>query len=478
MSELISIGGAIARLAQAAPDRPAITFGDDVITRSALDATTNRLARFYAKHAEVQGRMVTIALPNSPELLLASVAVWKLGGTPHLISAKMPPVEQEALVELADPALIVGEAPSGGRPHLSGQITPDPDISTSPLPDIISPSWKAICSGGSTGRPKIIVDAAPGVVDPHDKIAGLLPDLTQIVCGPLYHNMAFLWGARGLHIGQHLVLLPRFDPEQVLRNISAHSAHLVALTPTMMRRIWELDPVVRQRYDVSSLKFIVHTGAACPEWLKRSYIEWLGAKRIWETYSGTERIAGTAIRGDEWLAHPGSVGRVRHGRVKVLDEHGDELPSRTVGEIFMQSDREDGSHRYIGSDNGELGGWQSLGDMGSVDEDGYLYINDRRTDLIIRGGANIYPAEVEAALDRHPDVFESVVVGLPDDDLGQVVHAVVRHTGTLTQQQLHEYALTQLAKYKLPTSYELTARPLRDELGKVRRSSFREETRT
>jgi bile acid-coenzyme A ligase len=206
--------------------------------------------------------------------------------------------------------------------------------------------------------------------------------------------------------------------------------------------------------------------------LKQAWIDWLGPKKIWETYSGTENIAGTAIRGDEWLTHRGSVGRVKHGRVCILDPDGRELPPGEVGEIFMHSDRE--TYRYVGADPRERDGWQSLGDLGRLDEDGYLYIADRRNDLILRGGANIFPAEVEAALDRHPLVAESVVVGVPDEDLGQRVHAVVRPSGSLSEDDLRAFVTTQLVGYKCPSTYEFVDRPLRDEAGKARRAALRD----
>jgi len=474
---MLSISRAMTQLADAAPDRPAITCGDVTVTRAELETRTNRLARAYADLVgDVRGRMVTVALPNSIEFFEACTAVWKLGATPHLVSARMPPAEQSDLIALANPALVVGNAPADGRPHAPTGFTPDAALSAAQLPDVVSPSWKALCSGGSTGRPKLIVDAQPGTVDPQGpKVAGLLPELTQIVSGPLYHNSAFFWGAQGLHIGHHLVVLPRFDAEQVLATVDRHRIELAVFAPTMMRRILLLPDDLKARYDVSSLRFVVHTAAPCPDWLKQAWIDWLGPKKIWETYSGTENVAGTAIRGDEWVAHRGSVGRVKHGRVRILDADGNDVAAGEVGEIFMNSDRE--TYRYVGADprersvDGEAG-WQSLGDLGRLDADGYLYVVDRRTDLILRGGANVFPAEVEGALERHPDVAEAVVVGVADDDLGQRVHAIVRVESAVTEDELRAFVATQLASYKCPSSYELVDHPLRDEAGKARRSAL------
>jgi bile acid-coenzyme A ligase len=468
----MSIPRALRELAEADPDRAAITFEGNTTSRGELDRCTNQLARMLSERTPLRGRMVTIALPNSPDFLAACIAVWKLGAIPHLVSSRMPPAERDALIELADAPLVVGEPGPADRVTLTIDKAGYARYDDSPLPDAISPAWKALCSGGSTGRPKIILDGAPGIVDPNDRVAGLLPELTQIVAGPLYHNMAFMWAARGLFVGHHLVVMPRFAPQETLELIERHRGELVILAPTMMNRIWSLGSQSRERYDLSSLRFIVHTSSACPDWLKESFIDWLGPKRIWETYSGTERIAGTAIRGDEWLAHRGSVGRISQGRVKIVNPAGAELPAGEVGEIFMRSDEDRVTYSYIGAEARELDGWQSLGDLGSMDEDGYLYIADRRADLIIRGGANIYPQEVEAALDRHPAVRESVVVGRPDVDLGQTVHAIIRASEPVNEDDLRAFVATQLAKYKNPSSYEFTTDTLRDEAGKVRRAAF------
>lgn len=470
---MLSISRAISRLAEKDPDRPVITSGGRTVTRGQFERRTNQLARGYAGRADVDGRLVTVALPNGVEFFEACTAVWKLGGTPHLVSARMPEAEQSALVALADPALVVGHAPALGRPHIPVSFEPGVALPGAKLPDRVPPSWKALCSGGSTGRPKLIIDTRAGTVDPAGvRVAGLLPDLTQLICGPLYHNSAFFWGAQGLHIGHHLVVLSRFDPEDVLAAIDRYRVELAILVPTMMRRIWLLPDEVKSRYEMGSLRFVVHTAAVCPQWLKQAWIDWLGPKKIWEVYSGTENVAGTAIRGDEWLSHRGSVGRVKHGRLRILGPDGEDLPPGVAGEIFMHSPNQ--TYRYVGAKARERDGWQSLGDLGWLDEDGYLYIADRRSDLIIRGGANIYPAEVESALDRHAGVVESVVVGVPDEDLGQRVHAIVRANGDLAEAELREFARSQLASYKCPSSYEFVAAPLRDEVGKARRWAHRD----
>ena len=251
----------------------------------------------------------------------------------------------------------------------------------------------------------------------------------------------------------------------------------VSFVPTMLLRIWRLPEAERTRYDVSSLVRVVSSGAPCPAWLMRELIGWLGADRVFEAYGGTERIGGTLISGREWLAHPGSVGRPTGGRqIRILDEQGRELPPGEIGEVFMMPPGGRGStYRYIGADaRATSDGWETLGDLGYVDADGFLYLVDRRTDLIVTGGANVYPAEVEAALEAHPRVRSCAVIGLPDPDLGQRVHAIVEAEPPLGDAELREHLAQHLARGKHPRSFEYVDTPLRDEAGKVRRSALRE----
>jgi bile acid-coenzyme A ligase len=231
------------------------------------------------------------------------------------------------------------------------------------------------------------------------------------------------------------------------------------LVPTMMHRIIRLGPDVLAKYDVSSLNTILHFGAACPAFVKQAWIEWLGPERVHEIYGGTEGQGYTWITGTEWLEHPGSVGRPFFGRFKVFNEHGHEVPPGTTGEIYMLPDTGPGStYRYIGANPREHDGWESLGDLGHLDADGWLYLADRRVNLILSGGANVYPAEVEAVLDQHPAVLSSVAIGVPDDDMGEVIHAFVQASGVTVE-----------------TLQTWVDEPLADDAGKVRRARLRDD---
>jgi bile acid-coenzyme A ligase len=278
--------------------------------------------------------------------------------------------------------------------------------------------------------------------------------------------------------GAHLVLLPRFDAVRTLEAVEAHRATWLYLVPTMMSRIWRLPDDVRNRHDVSSLQTVWHLAAPCPPWLKEAWIEWLGGECIWELYAGTEAQATTVITGTQWLERRGSVGRPINGDVRILDDDGRELPPREVGEVYLRRMAgTDPTYRYIGAEPRARGEWESLGDLGWVDEDGFLYLADRRADMILVGGANVYPAEVEGALDEHPQVASSAVIGLPDEDLGQRVHAIVQAPADLDLDDLRAHLESRLVHYKLPRSFELVDEPVRDDAGKVRRSRLVDDRR-
>jgi bile acid-coenzyme A ligase len=294
--------------------------------------------------------------------------------------------------------------------------------------------------------------------------------------GPLHHNAGFLFSNLGIVARSRIVGMERFDAEQCLALIERHKVEWLFLVPTMMHRIWSLSHAVRERYDLSSLKRVVHMAAACPIWLKQSWIDWLGADRVVEGYAGTEG-PGTMIIGSEWLRKPGSVGRVQSGGITVRNDQGEVCAPGEIGEIFFPPGSAERFH-YIGAQPQlDCEGRMSLGDMGYVDDDFYLFLVDRRTDLIIRGGANIYPAEIEAALSEHPAVASVVAIGLPCDELGHRVHALAEPFpgAAIDIQELDAWARARLPSYKCPESYEIVTTALRDESGKVRRGALREE---
>ncbi len=473
----IAIGTAIRNNAETDPDRPALTHEHRTLTRLELELRTNRLARAYQRMGVAQDRMVTIALPNGIEFFESAIACWKLGATPQPVSAKLPAAELEAIIELADPPIVVGgpEADIGDRVRVEAGFEPDQSLSDEPLPEAIAGSWKAPTSGGSTGRPKIILSGSPGTVTRGAQtILGVPEDSVVLIPGVLYHNAPFMFGALAIFRGNHVIVMTRFDAAQTVELVEKHRVEWMWVVPTMMSRIMRLPEGERLARDVSSLRTVWHGAAPCPPWVKEAWIEWLGPEVIWELYAGTEGQGATFVQGTEWLEHRGSVGKTTPGRFKIVGPDGEELPSGEIGEIYMLPG-EVPAYRYVGAEAKVLDGWESIGDMGSMDDDGYLYLADRRTDLILSGGANIYPAEVEAALDEHPGVQSCAVIGLPDEDMGQSVHAIVQPRGDVTEQELRDFLSDLLVRYKLPRTYEFVDEALRDDAGKVRRSQLREE---
>jgi bile acid-coenzyme A ligase len=474
---LISYGRQLTSLAELDPSRRAITCGEKSITRSELESQANRLARDLAAGGAGEGDMITIALPNSIEWFVAFAASWKIGAIPQPVSAALPARELQAIVELADPSVVIGVSPelAAGRRTLPIGYRPDPEWSDRPLPDITSPAWKAPTSGGSTGRPKLIVSGDPATCDPDAPPLFGRADGCMVVPAPLYHNGPIVWSCSAWLGGSHVVVLPRFDAEGTLDAIDRYQADTVYLVPTMMKRIWRLPEEVRCSYNLSSVRSVWHLAEPCPPWLKDVWIDWLGADRIFELYGGTEAQAATIITGAEWLAHRGSVGRPTPGTVMICDRDGNELPEGQEGEVWLRTARERPTYRYIGATARRRdGGWESLGDVGWLDEDNYLYLGDRLEDMILTGGANVYPAEVEAALQEHPDVRSVAVIGLPDEDRGNIVHAIVEaDPAAVPPEVLQSFVGERVARYKIPRSVEYTDQPLRNEAGKLRRSALR-----
>ncbi|WP_040494502.1 AMP-binding protein [Ilumatobacter nonamiensis] len=481
---IVSFPAQLNALADARPDEPAVTCGASTVTRAELRSASRRMARELQSLGVELGDFVTVALPNSVDWFVAYVACWNIGAVPQPVSAKLPARELAAIVDLARSKVVIGAPDSAvalipdDTHHLPiGHVT-GPEFSDEPLPDATSPAWKAPTSGGSTGRPKLIVSGDPALwdTDPAPRF-GLAENGCLVMPGPLYHNGPGVWACQALLSGSHVVLLPRFDAEQTLAEIERHGCDVTYMVPTMMKRILRLDDEVRFGYDLSSLRVLWHLAEPCPAWLKQAYIDWLGAECIFELYAGTEAQAATIITGTEWLDHRGSVGRVSSGEMKICDEDGNDLPVGEQGEVWMRSTRGTPTYEYLGAEPKKLdGGWESLGDIGWFDEDGYLYLGDRVADMILSGGANIYPAEVEAALNEHEAVHSCAVIGLPHEERGNDVHAIVQaDPAEVSDRDLLDHLAERIAVYKLPRSFEYVDEPLRDDAGKVRRSALRDQ---
>lgn len=483
----VSYGRRLTQLAEERPDATAIVFaplgGDERrITWAELERQANQVARLLSERGIGERDTVVIGFPNAPEHVTISFAVWKLGAMVLTLRAALPPYERDAILDLARPALVIADWEGLAFPSMSPTgLARSSEYPAGPLPDNVSDPGRALASGGSTGRPKIIV--TPGRMErvPADvalilTALGGAADQVQLVVGPLYHSAPWVGAYTGLFHGHTLVIMDRFDAAHAVDLIGRHRVEWIFCASTIMQRIANL-PGIRGR-DLSSLRAVASTAAPCPPWLKRAWFELIGPEKVYELYAMTEAIGATAIRGDEWLAHPGSVGRDTVSDIRLLDFAGNVAATGEVGEIYL---RMKGpavpTHEYIGSPPAKTtpDGLTTMGDLGWLDGEGYLYIADRRVDLIITGGANVYPAEVEAALSGHPGVGDVVVIGVPDVEWGKRVHAIVQPADPAqppTVAELDRHCRDRLAAYKVPKTYEFTDSFLRSEAGKVRRSTL------
>ena len=477
-----SLAARLHELAAAAPDRIAVSAAEGSLTRGELDADSDVRARELVQLGVRPGHFVCVVLPNGLEFVSVLVAIWKAGAVPVPLSARLTGAELTELIDLLDPWVVVGADPAvtGGRPCLPPGHHPADHPEVTLDRSVISPSWKAIGSGGSTGRPKVIVaTASASLAEQHLDVSalGIAEEDASVVTAPLSHNGPFIGLVHTLLLGGRVVFTGRFDPEKVLATVQRERATWLYLVPTMMSRIWKLPEEVRGAYDLSSLRVIIHMGAPCPAWLKRAWVDWLGPDRFLEMYTSTEGVVVFVATGREWLRRPGTVGLPRGGEVQVRSVDGEVLPPGATGQVWVRRAAELGSsYRYLGaSAHADSHGWETFGDIGRLDEDGYLYIEDREADMILVGGSNVYPAEIEAALLDHPAVEDCCVIGLPNDDLGQVPHAIVYATGEVDEAALAEHAAGRLAPYKRPRSHEFVESALRDAAGKVRRRQLRSD---
>jgi acyl-CoA synthetase (AMP-forming)/AMP-acid ligase II len=344
-------------------------------------------------------------------------------------------------------------------------------------------------SSGTTGRPKAVRRPLPtdGAGSWAQKVLeyslgqryDMDPSSVYLSPAPLYHAAGINYTMAVHRVGAASVLMRRFDAEAVLRLIEKHRVTHAQFVPTMFVRMLKLPETVRTAYDLSSLRCVIHAAAPCPVDVKYKMMEWIGPI-IHEYYGGTEGFAGTGIGPQEWLAHPGSVGKPITP-VHVLDDGGVEVPVGTAGELFFEGGpafeyfKDPAKTASVSNDRG----WRSLGDMGFVDEEGYLYLTDRSTFMIVSGGVNIYPQEVENLLVMHPKLVDAAVFGVPNDEFGEEVKAVVQpiaglDAGPALEAELIEYCRAHLATYKCPRSIEFDPELPRDPNGKLYKRRIRD----
>ena len=353
----------------------------------------------------------------------------------------------------------------------------------------VSDGSEMLYSSGTTGRPKAVRRPLPedGQGSWAQKVLeyslaqryDMTPSSVYLSPAPLYHAAGINYTMAVHRVGAASILMRKFDAEAVLRLIETHRVTHAQFVPTMFVRMLKLPEAVRAKYDVSSLQCIVHAAAPCPVDVKHQMMEWFGPI-IHEYYGGTEGFAGTIIGPEEWLAHPGSVGKP-FSPVHVVGEDGTELAVGESGELFFEGGpafeyfKDPEKTASVFNDHG----WRSLGDMGYVDEDGYMYLTDRSTFMIVSGGVNIYPQEAENLLVMHPKLVDAAVFGVPNDEFGEEVKAVVQpidgiEPGSGLAAELIEYCRANLAAYKCPRTIEFDADLPRDPNGKLYKRRIRD----
>ncbi len=502
------------RIATEQPDRPALYADADgqTYTYGELHARANRMANGLRALGLTTGDTVAVALPNTVqyfEVVLGCLQVgiyctpinWHLVGPEiayivndsdarvFITDARFAPEATAARAEITledDRLFAVGDIEGYRRyDELTDGQSADP-------PADRTAGMTMHYTSGTTGRPKGVKRGLVEI-DPDDMFAlytgfqsmfGIEAHGDGVhICGsPLYHTAVLMWSGSALHMGHKVVLMDKWDPVRMMELIAEHQVTWSHMVPTQFHRILQaVPPEDRERYDVSSLRAMVHAAAPCPPDIKRQMIEWWG-DAIWEYYGATEG-GGTIITAAQWLEKPGSVGLPWPGfDVKILDEDGNEVPADTEGTVYMTLGAAD--FEYKGDeaktkDNRTTDGFFTVGDWGLIDEDGYLFLKDRKSDMIISGGVNIYPAEIEAVLYNAPGVDDVAVFGIPHDDWGEEVKAVIQLTEDApdpdtAREQIAAFCETQLAKFKRPRTIDFIDEMPRDPNGKLYKRKLRD----
>jgi long-chain acyl-CoA synthetase len=504
-------------IADVPADKPAVIMADGSrpVTYGELEARSRQVARLLASLGVRVGDHVAIMLANRPEYFEIAWGAQRAGTywTPvnwHLTAEEAAyivadcgasvvfasPETVEAAARLPGVRVFVtgdvhSEFPGGsGRSDAAGLASYEAataGLSAEPIDAEVEGST-VFYSSGTTGRPKGIKRAAEfppfGTGLALDQVMNLVygfgPDSVYLCPGPLYHAAPLGFSMGTQRNGGTVVLMDRFDPAGCLRAIEAHRVTHVQFVPTHFVRMLRLPEPERRAFDLGTLHRVIHAAAPCPAEVKRRMIDWLGPV-IWEYYAGSEGNGMTVIDTPGWLSHPGSVGRSISAAVHIVDEQGCELPAGQDGLIYFEGtafEYHNDPAKTAGSRDER--GWSTLGDIGHVDADGFLYLSDRRTDLIISGGVNLYPREIEEALIGHPAVADVAVIGLPDPEMGQSVLAIVQPSGQATGSpelaaELIAYCRGRLASFKCPRSVEFVAALPRTPTGKLLRRQLRAE---
>jgi long-chain acyl-CoA synthetase len=482
----------VAGVARADPERLALVCGPRRVTFGQLDRAANAMAHVLAARVTQPGQRVAVMLKNSVEGFAAWHGAARLGAFVVPVSTRLTAAEAAYIVSDSGSRLLVHDgspaaAGAAAQAGVPGVEVVDPVLAEGrdepPTADFLgSPVTAMIYTSGTTGRPKGVVRPAPlpareAPASPFAAFWGFAGDDVHLMCGPMYHTAPSAYALMSMVEGATVVIMERFDATECLRLIEAERVTTSQMVPANFIRILEAD---WRAYDRSSVRKVLHAAAPCPVDVKRRIMEVFPPSTVWEYYGASEGMA-SVISPEEWLAKPGSVGRPFPSlTVRIVGGDGEDVKAGEVGAIYVSALGGTRFQYHNAPDKTEQawrGDYFTVGDLGWLDEDGYLFLADRRTDLIISGGVNIYPAEVEAALVEEPDVVDAAVIGLPDERMGQKVHALVEMRPGVPRdaEALKARLGVRLADYKLPRTFEFFDELPREPNGKILKAKLREE---
>ncbi|MGW5075253.1 AMP-binding protein [Rhodococcus sp. NPDC004095] len=499
--------------AQHAPDRLAVVLADTgrSLTYRQLDDNSAALARVLHDAGLHRGDVVALLSDNAVEAFEVFWATQRSGLYITAVNSHLTPEEVAYIVRDSGARALIVSAALGDLGATVGDLTDSHTVRlafggdvagfdsyesalASAGPRLESEPSGAIMlySSGTTGFPKGIKAALPDrrVDEPGDPLVMIAQHMygvgesdVYLSAAPIYHAAPLRWGGMVHVLGGTVVLARKFDAEATLRHIEQYQVTVSQMVPTMFVRILKLDEAILARYDLTSLRVLIHAAAPCPPDVKRAMIDRLGPL-VYEYYSSTEVNGMTFIDSDEWLAHPGSVGKSVLGPAHICDDDGTELSAGEVGTVYFERDHlpfryHNDPDKTADAQHPQHPFWTTVGDLGYVDEEGYLYLTDRKSFMIISGGVNIYPQEIENVLALHPAVHDVAVIGVPDPEMGEQVKAVVQVAAGIKESEelateLIEYVRERIAHYKAPKSMDFVDDLPRTPTGKLVKGKLRE----
>jgi len=479
----------------------------ETVTYKELEARSNQAAHLMRAEGLTRGDAVAILLENHPRYYELSWGADRSGLYYTCVSTRLSaqeatyivensgskilfasqntlPLAREIIASLPDVALFVVDGQAEGAREYVAERDNQPNI---PIADE-SQGAPMLYSSGTTGRPKgVKFDLPEQAIDEMDSLTAIAVDwfkysgdMIYLSPAPMYHSAPLRWSMSGQKMGATIIVMEKFDAELALQLIEQEKVTHSQWVPTHFVRMLKLPEEVRGRYDLSSHQLTFHAAAPCPVPVKEAMMQWWGPI-IYEFYAGTEFNGLTAIDPQEWLAHKGSVGKATFGTIHIMSDAGEELPARKEGQIYFEGGSEFSYHKDLEKTRDAYNdqGWSSLGDIGWVDEEGYLYLTDRKSFMIISGGVNIYPQEIEDVIITHPQVADVAVIGAPDEELGERLVAVVQplvweDRGTKMAESISEHVLASLGRMKLPRQIDFDQELPRHATGKLYKRLLRD----